>query len=199
MADEQENGPGRSPQRFSGPWRRRAEDGAPRVGRGRHGAAGGVRPAGLEGEPLAQGAAVAEAPEAAEAGREAARDEATAADLRVRPRLRAEGVHGDDPRSWPRRTMRKSCSSGRRGPAKLAPFLKLARTIREQVVGILAYLDTKMTKRPGGGHQQQTAGHRAPRLRLLSPTTRSSRCCFLCCCGIESAPPRTHTCLRRFV
>ena len=35
--------------------------------------------------------------------------------------------------------------------SRLAPFVKLARTIRKHAVGILAYLDTRMTNGPVEG------------------------------------------------
>ena len=50
--------------------------------------------------------------------------------------------------------------------SRLAPFVKLGRTIRKHAEGILAYLDTRMTNGPRGGYQQQAARDCAARVRL---------------------------------
>ena len=84
------------------------------------------------------------------------------------PRLRAEGVPGDDSGAGhARRRTRVARPVARLGVAVASGAVREAgRTIRKHAVGILAYLDTKMTNGPGRGHQQQAAGHRAPRLRF---------------------------------
>ena len=78
--------------------------------------------------------------------------------------------------------------------SRLAPFVKLARTVRKHAAGILAYLDTKMTNGPVEGFNNK--------LRVIArrdgfhSTARSSPL-FLCCRHRTGATP-THTCLRRF-
>ena len=72
--------------------------------------------------------------------------------------------------------------------SRLAPFVKLARTIRKHAVGILAYLDTRMTNGPVEGINNK--------LRVIA--RRAYGChshgalismFFLCCGGIELTPP----------
>ena len=71
---------------------------------------------------------------------------------------------------------------------RLAPFVKLARTIRKHVGGILAYLDTKMTNGPVEGFNNK--------LRVIARSAYGFHShgalismLFLCCGGIELAPP----------
>ena len=72
--------------------------------------------------------------------------------------------------------------------SRLAPFVKLARTICKHAVGILAYLDTRMTNGPveGINNKLRVIARRAygfhPHGALISML-------FLCCEGIELAPP----------
>ncbi len=75
---------------------------------------------------------------------------AAVAEPRARPRLRAEGVLGDDPRAVAPDDAKELLDEWLEwaSRSRLAPFVKLARTIRKHAVGILAYLDTKMTNGP---------------------------------------------------
>ena len=72
--------------------------------------------------------------------------------------------------------------------SRLAPFVKLARTIRKHAAGILAYLDTKMTNGPveGINNKLRVIARRA--YGFHSPGALISML-FLCCGGIELAPP----------
>ena len=100
--------------------------------------------------------------------------------------------------------MRRRCSmsgwSGLRG--RLTPFVKLGRTIRKHAEGILAYLDTKMTNGPVEGINNNAGGSRE--LRVIarraygfhSPGALISML-FLCCGGIELAPPARSVLRRR--
>ena len=71
--------------------------------------------------------------------------------------------------------------------SRLARFVKLSRTIRKHAAGILAYLDTRMTNGPveGINNKLRVIARRAgfhshgPLISML----------FLCCGGIELAPP----------
>ena len=74
--------------------------------------------------------------------------------------------------------------------------MKLGRTIRKHAEGILAYLDTKMTNGPveGINNKLRVIARRA--YGFHSPGALISTL-FLCCGGIELAPPTTHTHLRR--
>ena len=72
--------------------------------------------------------------------------------------------------------------------SRLAPFVKLARTVRKHAVGILAYLDTRMTNGPVEGINNK--------LRVIAPRAYGFHShgalismLFLCCGGIELAPP----------
>ena len=72
--------------------------------------------------------------------------------------------------------------------SRLEPFVKLARTIRKHAAGILAYLDTKMTNGPVEGFNNK--------LRVLARRAYGFHShgalismLFLCCGGIELAPP----------
>ena len=75
-----------------------------------------------------------------------------------------------------------------RWAAHLAPFVKLGRTIRKHAEGILAYLDTKMTNGPveGINNKLRVIARRAYGFYL--PGALISML-FLCCGGIELAPP----------
>ena len=80
--------------------------------------------------------------------------------------------------------------------SRLKPFVKLGRTVRKHAEGILAYLDTRMTNGPveGVNNKLRVVARRA--YGFHSPGALISML-FLCCGGIELAPPFTHTCLRR--
>ena len=75
--------------------------------------------------------------------------------------------------------------------SRLAPFVKLARTVRKHAAGILAYLDTKMTNGPveGINNKLRVIARRAYGFdshgALISML-------FLCRGGIELAPPVPH-------
>ena len=86
-------------------------------------------------------------------GEKAAPGEAAAAEPRARPRLRAEGVPGDDSQAGHARRCQSVADEWLEWAtrSRLVPFVKLARTIRKHAVGILAYLDTKMTNGPVEG------------------------------------------------
>lgn len=72
--------------------------------------------------------------------------------------------------------------------SRLGPFVKLARTIRGHAVGILSYLDTKMTNGPveGINNKLRVIARRA--YGFHSPGALISML-FLCCGGIELASP----------
>ena len=74
--------------------------------------------------------------------------------------------------------------------SRLAPFVKLARTIRKHAAGILAYLDTKMTNGPveGFNNKLRVIARRAYGFHSHGALISML---FLCCGGIELAP--THT------
>ena len=68
------------------------------------------------------------------------------------------------------------------------PFVKLAQTVRKHAEGILAYLDTRMTNGPveGINNKLRVIARRA--YGFHSPGALISML-FLCCGGIELAPP----------
>ncbi len=70
----------------------------------------------------------------------------------------------------------------------LAPFVKLARTIRKHAAGILAYLDTRMTNGPveGINNKLRVIARRAYGFHSHRPLISML---FLCCGGIQLAPP----------
>ncbi len=72
--------------------------------------------------------------------------------------------------------------------SRLTPFVKLGRTIRKHAEGVLAYLDTKMTNGPveGINNKLRVIARRA--YGFHSPGALISML-FLCCGGIELAPP----------
>ena len=72
--------------------------------------------------------------------------------------------------------------------SRLEPFVKLGRTIRKHAEGILAYLDTRMTNGPveGINNKLRVIARRA--YGFHSPDALISML-FLCCGGIELAPP----------
>ena len=72
--------------------------------------------------------------------------------------------------------------------SRLEPFVKLGRTIRKHAEGILAYLDTRMTNGPveGINNKLRVIARRA--YGFHSPRPLISML-FLCCGGIELAPP----------
>ena len=72
--------------------------------------------------------------------------------------------------------------------SRLAPFVKLAQTVRKHAEGILAYLDTRMTNGPveGINNKLRVIARRA--YGFHSPGALISML-FLCCGGIELAPP----------
>ena len=72
--------------------------------------------------------------------------------------------------------------------SRLAPFVKLARTIRKHAVGILAYLDTKMTNGlvEGINNKLRVIARRAYGFHSHGALISML---FLCCGGIELAPP----------
>ena len=72
--------------------------------------------------------------------------------------------------------------------SRLAPFVKLARTIRKHAVGILAYLDTRMTNGPveGINNKLRVIARRAYGFHSPGPLISML---YLCCGGIELAPP----------
>ena len=74
--------------------------------------------------------------------------------------------------------------------SRLAPFVKLARTIRKHAVGILAYLDTRMTNGPveGINNKLRVIARRAYGFHSHGALISML---FLCCGGIELAPPLT--------
>ena len=69
-----------------------------------------------------------------------------------------------------------------------APFVKLARTIRKHAASILAYLDTKMINGPveGFNHKLRVIARRAYGFHSHGALISML---FLCCGGIELAPP----------
>ena len=72
------------------------------------------------------------------------------------------------------------------GGIELAPFVKLARTIRKHAVGILAYLDTKMTNGlvEGINNKLRVIARRA--YGFHSHGALISSMLFLCCGGIDA-------------
>ena len=71
--------------------------------------------------------------------------------------------------------------------SRLAPFVKLARTVRKHAAGILAYLDTRMTNGPveGINNKLRVIARRAYGFHSPGPLISML---FLCCGGIELAP-----------
>ena len=72
--------------------------------------------------------------------------------------------------------------------SRLAPFVKLARTIRKHAAGILAYLDTKMTNGPVEGFNNKLRVIARRAYGFHSHDALISML-FLCCGGIELDPP----------
>ena len=72
--------------------------------------------------------------------------------------------------------------------SRLAPFVKLARTIRKHAAGILAYLDTRMTNGPVGGINNKLRVIARRAYGFHSPKPLISML-YLCCGGIKLAPP----------
>ena len=72
--------------------------------------------------------------------------------------------------------------------SRLAPFVKLARTVRKHAAGILAYLDTKMTNGPveGINNKLRVIARRAYGFHSPGPLISML---YLCCGGIQLAPP----------
>ena len=72
--------------------------------------------------------------------------------------------------------------------SRLAPFVKLGRTIRKHAAGILAYLDTRMTNGPveGINNKLRVIARRAYGFHSAGALTSML---FQCCGGIELAPP----------
>ena len=72
--------------------------------------------------------------------------------------------------------------------SRLAPFVKLGRTIRKHAEGILAYLDTRMTNGPveGINNKLRVIARRAYGFHSAGALMSML---FLCCGGIELAPP----------
>ena len=72
--------------------------------------------------------------------------------------------------------------------SRLGPFVKLARTVRKHAAGILAYLDTKMTNGPleDINNKLRVIVRRAYGFHSHGALISML---FLCCGGIELAPP----------
>lgn len=72
--------------------------------------------------------------------------------------------------------------------SRLRPFIRVARTIRKHAAGILGYLDTRMTNGPveGINNKLRVVARRA--YGFHTPAALISML-FLCCGGIELAPP----------
>ena len=72
--------------------------------------------------------------------------------------------------------------------SRLAPFVKLARTVRKHAAGILAYLDTKMTNGPveGINNKLRVIARRAYGFHSPGPLISML---YLCCGGIQLASP----------
>ena len=72
--------------------------------------------------------------------------------------------------------------------SRLAPFVKLARTIRKHATGILAYLDTRMTNGPveGINNKLRVIARRAYGFHSHRPLVSML---YLCCGGIKLEPP----------
>ena len=72
--------------------------------------------------------------------------------------------------------------------SRLAPFVKLGRTIRKHAEGILAYLDTRMTNGPveGINNKLRVIARRAYGFHSAGALISML---FLCCGGIKLAPP----------
>ena len=75
--------------------------------------------------------------------------------------------------------------------SRLAPFVKLGRTIRKHAEGIPAYLDTRMTNGPveGINNKLRVIARRAYGFHSAGALISML---FLCCGGIELAPPLPH-------
>ena len=130
-----------------------------------------------------------EAPGAAEAGRGAAAGGPAPAP-RARTGLRVEGMPGRHPgrghaRRWPGVAGRVAAWASR---SRLAPFVKLAKTVRKHAAGILAYLDTKMTNGivEGINNKLRVIARRAYGFHSHGALISML---FLCCGGIQLAPP----------
>ena len=72
--------------------------------------------------------------------------------------------------------------------SRRAPFVKLARTIRKHAAVILAYLDTRMAIGPVEGINNKLRGI-ARRAYGFHPHGALISMLFLCCGGIDLAPP----------
>ena len=74
------------------------------------------------------------------------------------------------------------------GWSRLAPFVKLAQTVRKHAVGILGYLDTRMTNGPveGMNNKLRVIARRAYGFHSPGPLISML---YLCCGGIELTPP----------
>ena len=72
--------------------------------------------------------------------------------------------------------------------SRLAPFVKLAKTVRKHAAGILAYLDTKMTNGivEGINNKLRVIARRAYGFHSHGALISML---FLCCGGIQLAPP----------
>ena len=72
--------------------------------------------------------------------------------------------------------------------SRLAPFVKLAKTVRKHAAGILAYLNTKMTNGivEGINNKLRVIARRAYGFHSHGALISML---FLCCGGIELAPP----------
>ncbi len=135
-------------------------------------------------------ALVAEAPGAAEAGRGAASGDASPAEPDAGPRLRVEKLPGHDPGtgSGGGRACVARQVGGLGARSRLRPFILVARTIRKHAAGILGYLDTRLTNGPveGINNKLRVIARRA--YGFHTPGALISML-FLCCGGIELAPP----------
>ena len=72
--------------------------------------------------------------------------------------------------------------------SRLGPFVRLARTVGKHAAGILAYLDTRMTNGPveGINNKLRVIARRAYGFHSHGALISML---FLCCGGIELAPP----------
>ena len=145
-------------------------------------------PSGCEGGQGAQRDALlpAETPRASEARREAAPGDAAPTESCSRPRLSVEGVILQaTPDEAPDLLDEWLAGAAR---SRLGPIVKLARTVRKHAAGILSYLDTKMTKGPVEGiyNKLRVIARRAYGFRSYGALISML---FLCCVGIELAPP----------
>ena len=75
--------------------------------------------------------------------------------------------------------------------SRLAPFVKLARTVRKHAAGILAYLNTKMTNGPVEGFNNKLRVI-ARRATASTRTARSSPCCFSAAAASNWPHPYPH-------